>query len=370
MNNTSFSIVVATKGRVKLLVELIESVAAARKNYSGDCEFIIVDDSDSDERKEIELACEKYDCKYFYHKNTVSAKRNYGVDKASNEVILFLDSDCIATENILDEYAKKYSDPEVAAVAGPLTFVGEDTWFWRAIEATPYLTCFYLPKFVENLEWGVTANFSVRRDVFMEVGGFDSNFKKPAGEDVDLGLMIREAGYKICGSAQAEVYHSKKTWIPFKAMWRRLKFYGAADCDLTMKHPNFSEIVLPKRCLMYAIYILIFAALSFIVSPWMLIGIPGIIILENFIMSIMINTYSNEKKATLSQQMMAQLLIHRSDSSYIIQCIKRGYFKGIRRQMIYYLGQYKGMLTIGSMNTFVMYGILMAALFITGVAIL
>lgn len=32
MNNISFSIVVATKGRVQLLVELIESVAVARKN--------------------------------------------------------------------------------------------------------------------------------------------------------------------------------------------------------------------------------------------------------------------------------------------------------------------------------------------------
>lgn len=370
MNNISFSIVVATKGRVQLLIELIESVAVARKNYSGNCEFIIVDDSNEDERKEIEVACEKYDCKYFYHKNTVSAKRNFGVEHATNDVILFLDSDCIATENILNEYAKKYSDPEVAAVAGPLTFVGEDTWFWKAIEATPYLTCFYLPKFVDNLEWGVTANFSVRKNVFLEVGGFDSNFKKPAGEDVDLGLMIREAGYKICGSAESGVFHSKKTWIPFKAMWRRLKFYGAADCDLTMKHPNLSEVVLPKRCVMYAIYSLMFVALAFIVSPWMLLGIPSVILLENLIMSILVNVNSYEKKATLSQQMMAQFLIHRSDSSYVTQCIRKGYFKGIRRQMIYYLGQYKGMLTIGSMNTFVIYGILIAMLLITGITVL
>ena len=370
MDNISFSIVVATKGRVQLLIELIESVAVARKNYSGECEFIIVDDSSDEERKEIEAACEKYDCRYFYHKNTVSAKRNFGVEQATNEVILFLDSDCIATENILNEYAKKYSDAEVAAVAGPLTFVGEDTWFWKSIEATPYLTCFYLPSYVDNLEWGVTANFSVRRKVFLEVGGFDSNFKKPAGEDVDLGLMIREAGYKILGSPESGVFHSKKTWIPFKAMWRRLKFYGAADCDLTLKHPQLSEVVLPKRCVMYVIYSLLFVALAFAVSPWMLLGIPAVIILENLIMSILINKMSQDKKATISQQMMAQFLIHRSESSYVCQCVKKGYFKGIRRQMIYYLGQYKGMLTIGSMTTFGIYGILFAILLIAGITIL
>lgn len=369
MNNISFSIVVATKGRVQLLVELIESVAVARKNYPGECEFIIVDDSSEKEKREIIEACEKYDCKYFYYENAVSAKRNYGVQQAKNDVILFLDSDCIATENILNEYAKKYSDPEVAAVAGPLTFVGEDTWFWKAIEATPYLTCFYLPKYVDNLEWGVTANFSVKRDVFNEVGGFDSNFKKPAGEDVDLGLMIREAGYKICGSAESGVFHSKKTWIPFKAMWRRLKFYGAADCDLTMKHPKLSEVVLPKRCLLYSIYALIIIALSIVVTPWLLFAIPAVIVLENVIMSLLINANAHEKKASFSQQMMAQFLIHRSDSSYVTQCIKRGYFKGIRKQMIYYLGQYKGMLNIGAINTFVAYGFLLGLLVLVGILV-
>jgi len=370
MSKISFSIVVATKGRVQLLIELIESVAVARKNYQGDCEFIIVDDSSEKEKLEIIEACKKYDCKYFYYENAVSAKRNYGVQQAKNEVILFLDSDCIATENILNEYAKKYSDPDVAAVAGPLTFVGEDTWFWKAIEATPYLTCFYLPKYVDNLEWGVTANFSVKRTVFNEVGGFDSNFKKPAGEDVDLGLMIREAGYKVCGSAESGVFHSKKTWIPFKAMWRRLKFYGSADCDLTMKHPKLSEVVLPKRCIMYAIYALIIVCLSIMVSPWLLFAIPGIILVENALMSILINANEHEKKASFSQQMMAQFLIHRSDSSYVLQCIKKGYFKGIRKQMIYYLGQYKGMLNIGAINTFVTYGFLLCLLIVVGILVL
>ena len=370
MNNISFSIVVATKGRVKLLIELIESVAVSRKNYDGDCEFIIVDDSDDNERKEIEEACKKYECRYFYYKNTVSAKRNYGVEKAMNDIVLFLDSDCIATENILNEYAKKYINSDVAAVAGPLTFVGENTWFWKAIEATPYLTCFYLPQYVDKLEWGVTANFSVRRKVFLEVGGFDCNFTKPAGEDVDLGLMIREAGYDILGSAEAGVYHSKKTWIPFKAMWRRLKFYGSADCDLTMKHAKISEVVLPKRCVMYAIYSIIILALSLVVSPWLLLGIPLIILSENVIMSLLINKLAEEKKATFTQQMMAQFLIHRNESSYVWQCIKKGYAKGIGKQMIYYLGQYKGMLNVGSINALIIYGILIILLFVTGILVL
>lgn len=181
--------------------------------------------------------------------------------------------------------------------------------------------------------------------------------------------MIREAGYKICGSAESGVFHSKKTWIPFKAMWRRLKFYGAADCDLTMKHPKLSEVVLPKRCLLYLIYALIIIALSIVVTPWLLFAIPAVIVLENVIMSLLINANAHEKKVSFSQQMMAQFLIHRSDSSYVSQCFKRGYFKGIRKQMIYYLGQYKGMLNIGAINTFVAYGFLLGLLILVGILV-
>lgn len=359
MENISFSIVVATKGRVALLVDLMKSVHVARGNYSGDCEVLIVDDSSPEERREIQDACVQYDCTYIYYENAVSAKRNYGGRQAKNDVILFLDSDCIATEHILERYAEKYTDSSIAAVAGPLEFVGPDTWFWQAIEATPYLTCFYLPKFVPKLEWGVTANFSVRREVFLQVGGFDESFRRPAGEDVDLGLMIKDAGYDINGSPEALVYHSKKTWIPFKAMVRRLNFYGTADCDLITKHPERGEVVLPKRAFLYGVYAVFFMLMAAACKSWLpLLGIPALIVLENLVMSLLVNRMSAEKKASLSQQMMAQFLIHDSESAYLRRCLSTGNLKGMKRQMIYYLGQYSGMLTIGAYSTWVEYGCL------------
>lgn len=359
MENISFSIVVATKGRVALLVDLMKSVHVARGNYPGECEMLIVDDSSPEESKEIQEACREYDCRYIYFENAVSAKRNHGGRLAKNEVILFLDSDCIATEHILERYAEKYTDPTIAAVAGPLEFVGPDTWLWKAIEATPYLTCFYLPKYVPKLEWGVTANFSVRREVFLQVGGFDESFRRPAGEDVDLGLMIKDAGYDINGSPEALVYHSKKTWIPFKSMIRRLNFYGTADCDLITKHPDRGEVVLPKRSFLYVIYAIMFILMAAAAKKWiLLLGIPAIILLENLVTSLLVNRMSEEKKASLSQQMMAQLLIHDSESAYLRRCIGTRNRKGMKQQMVYYLGQYNGMLTIGAYSTWVEFGCL------------
>ena len=365
MSDLSFSIVVATKGRVKLLIDLMKSVQVARDNYAGKSEVLIVDDSSEKESTEIQKACKEYDCRYIYFKNGVAAKRNYGVSLAKNDIILFLDSDCVATEHMIEKYAEKYEDSETAAIAGPLEFVGPDTWFWKAIEATPYLVCFYLPKYVPTLEWGVSANFSVRRDVFNEVGGFDESFVRPAGEDVDLGLMIRDKGYIIKGSPQSLVYHSKKTWIPVKAMFRRLNFYGSADCDLIIKHPERGEVVLPKRSFLYSVFtiLLILVAIA-LKNPSVLIGIPGLILLENAVTSILVNLLSDEKKASFSQQIVAQILIHDSEFAYLCRCIRTRHFSDIKRQMIYYLGQYDGMLNIGSYTSWVSYGCFAAIMLI------
>ncbi|MBQ9986616.1 MAG: glycosyltransferase [Oscillospiraceae bacterium] len=360
MENISFSIVVATKSRVKLLTELIESIDVAGKNYCGECEVLIVDDSIPEESEAVRKVCEEHSCEYVFYENSVAAKRNYGVTLAKNDVILFLDSDCICTEHILERYAEKYTDEKVAAVAGPLEFVGEDTWFWKAIEATPFLTCFYLPRFLPRVEWGVTANFSVRKSVFLEVGGFDETFRRPAGEDVDLGMKICDKGYVINAASEAGVYHSKKTWIPVRAMFRRLNFYGTADCDLIHKHPDRGDTVLPKRSMLYIIYSLLIAAIAIASKAWwVLAGIPLVFLAENLVMSALVNSLSKEKKATLLQQFVAQLLIHDSDFAYLRRCVTSGRFSEIRRQMVYYLGQYGGMLEIGSYNTWLQLVLLM-----------
>ena len=368
MDKIGFSIVVATKSRVKLLTELIESIDVARRNYPGECEVIIVDDSIPEESAAVQKVCTEHDCQYVFFENSVAAKRNHGAALAKNEVILFLDSDCICTEHILERYEERYTDDTVAAVAGPLEFVGEDTWFWKAIEATPFLTCFYLPRFLPRVEWGVTANFSIRKRIFEEVGGFDESFKRPAGEDVDLGLKVCEKGYVINAAAEALVYHSKKTWTSVKAMYRRLRFYGTADCDLIRKHPARGDVVLPKRCLLYIIYSLLLVLIAVASQKWwVLAGIPLVFIAENVAMSLLVNRLSDEKKATLAQQFVAQTLIHDSDWAYLKRCAVSGRFSDIRKQMIYYLGQYRGMLQIGSYGTWLqliaLMGIVVVALF-------
>ncbi len=63
MELNGISIVIATKGRVNLLEELLESVAVARENFSGPSEVLLIDDSNAEDVRQIDLACGKYDAR-------------------------------------------------------------------------------------------------------------------------------------------------------------------------------------------------------------------------------------------------------------------------------------------------------------------
>ena len=66
MGVNGVSIVIATKGRVKLLGNLLESLVEPRKNYSGPTEVLLIDDSSENEQKEIDVYCDMYDARRIF----------------------------------------------------------------------------------------------------------------------------------------------------------------------------------------------------------------------------------------------------------------------------------------------------------------
>ena len=47
----------------------------------------------------------------------------------------------------------------------------------------------------------------VRREVYLEVGGFDENHLKVAFNDIDFSLKLRDRGYRVLYTPYAELYH-------------------------------------------------------------------------------------------------------------------------------------------------------------------
>lgn len=339
------SIVVATKGRVKLLEELLVGIQEARKQYDKPCETILVDDSDEKEQAEIRTLCDKYDAHLEAYTNSVAMKRNHGVEIAQYELILFLDSDCNPVPEILKLHESYYTEDSVGAVAGPLEFVGDENRFWKCVRLTPYLICFKMPYWGETVPWGATANFSVRHSVYLEVGGFSEAFpNKPGGEDVDLGLLITEAGYRIMSAPKAVVYHAKETWSQKKQMYRRAWYYGAADYYLVDRHPQMVCSAVPKRTVIAFWASLAIIVLSVIKSPLLLLGIPLWILADIGSMSAIMSRIGFEK-STFFQQWTVQKMIIVNELGYVIKCLSKGKPSYIDRQIIYFDNQLKGSMT-------------------------
>lgn len=353
MELNGFSIVIATKGRVKLLEDLLVSVTEARSNFDGPSEVLLIDDSNENDVKEIEKMCEKYDAKRIYFSPSVAEKRNVGARNAKYDIIMFLDSDCIATPNLLNEHYKLYTDEKVGGVAGYLEFVGEDTWFWQAVDKTPFTICFSFPKWMDTVPWTPTANCSMRKEIFDKIGGFDRSFPdKPGGEDVDLGLRMVKAGYIFKCTADGLVYHSKKTWIPVKAMIKRLWHYGSANYYLAEKHPDYVMDIMPRKSSLYMLgFAGVIVSSILKLNPWILLLIPIWFVIDIMLSAIFINKFASYKGTSFLKQCVVQLLILDNELGYVFNCLKKGKPSLINKDIVYFDGQMDGIQDTSSIMT-------------------
>jgi hypothetical protein len=129
---------------------------------------------------------------------------------------------------------------------------GRNHWFWDVIELTPYVLPFYWPLYDTEVPWGPTANISFWKHVLIEVGGFDESFPPwPGGEDVDLGLRITKKGYRILTSKKAKVFHTKKTWLGWRKMTKRLYRWGQADYYLYLRHKERTFLQFPRDIVVF-----------------------------------------------------------------------------------------------------------------------
>ena len=141
-----------------------------------------------------------------------SEARNRGAVVATGEVLLFLDDDIRIDSNFVANHARNYSDPACNAVAGQLLEGnGETTDTLPSPHAHPSIDWMKFPKNYDKraiTAWMISANVSVRRDVFFAVGGMDESYRKGAvREETDFAMRLRNHGYSFVFDPHASAYH-------------------------------------------------------------------------------------------------------------------------------------------------------------------
>jgi GT2 family glycosyltransferase len=254
------SVVVPTWSRSRHVAELLTSLGAAAKRFAGPSETLVVDDSDPEEAAVIQELCELHGARYFRGTASVRQKRNLGVEQALHPIVLFVDSDCRATPDLFSQHARIHTerDDSVAGVAGVTEFIGRESWMWEVIQRTQFLNAFSFARRMEHAPWATCSNTSFRRDVLRDLGGFDTGFPfRLGGDDLDLGLRVQAAGYRIRCNPEAEVHHARDTWESFPAVYRRALRWGRMDVHVFFrKHRDRVGFGMPKLSQIFLLFML------------------------------------------------------------------------------------------------------------------
>ena len=246
-----FSVVVPTFSRPDEVAELLSSLDVQQnKNF----EVIIADGSmDESVRQVVEKYRDNLTLKYLYEKALgISESRNWGVENAVGDFVVFFDSDCVIPPNYFVVVAESLKEQPLDGFGGPDK---ANELFNRKQKAISYaMTSFYTTGGIRGKKHHVgqyqprSFNMGIRRSVFIALGGF-SNLK--VSEDIDLIIRLHKNGYLTGLIEKAYVYHKRRS--TFYKFFRQVFSFGSGRIDLQLRHGDALKTVhiLPSLFVIY-----------------------------------------------------------------------------------------------------------------------
>ena len=212
------SIIIPFRDKVKLLENCIASIL---EKTERDFEVVLVDNGSQNEKTKKYLskiaANSKIKIINYAKPFNFSAINNFAVKCATGEFLLFLNNDTeVISENWLEEMLKQFADPKVGAVGAKLLYPNGKIQHAGVKVGKNIATHQFLKmrdedlgenNVVRQVDAVTGACMLTRKDLFLELGGFDEKNLPIAYNDVDYCLKLRERGFKTIWTPETRLFH-------------------------------------------------------------------------------------------------------------------------------------------------------------------
>ncbi len=178
-------------------------------------EVIVVDSNSHDATRKLEVL---FPIKFASIKERNRQRaRNLGISLARGDIVAFLDDDVVVCEEWLDAIAKPYVEENVGGVGGRVLPYGASGSYvktrtlnvGRVFDNGLVLGNFDTPsQGLVEVDSFIGCNMSFKRDLLLDVNGFDENFIGTGyRDDTDLCVRVSKLGYRLLYNSDATVRH-------------------------------------------------------------------------------------------------------------------------------------------------------------------
>ena len=261
-----YSIIVPVYNRPGEVKELLDSLKAQTVKPF---ELLIIEDGSKERCDHLLDHYRSFFTIHYYYKDNSgrSDTRNYGMARATGDYLLFFDSDVILPPSYFENLDAALSHDYCDCFGGP--DAADDSFSDMQKAVSHAMTSFWTTggirggKAVMEKFCPRTFNMGLSRKVYERVG----DFKDMMGEDIDLSIRIRNAGFTIRLIREVFVYHKRR--IDLRRFFKQVNNFGQARIWLQLIHPGSLKLVHTAPALLLLLGVVLLVASLF--CPWLLL---------------------------------------------------------------------------------------------------
>lgn len=210
-NTISLSVITLTKNRAQLLEKCLASL---KRQLRKSDEIILIDNNSTDNTQAVVKKYQHILSVRPYKTGLVGypSLYNFAIAKGKKDVLIFLDDDCIATEDLLSRIRERFREKRNFVLQGKTRSLPRGNIFAEISE--DHLTNWIQSNVVEKNRLRVidNRNFAIPKAIIQRVGGFSPNMEA-GSEDVELGMRLFRLGIPIIYDTSIIAYHHERTTL-------------------------------------------------------------------------------------------------------------------------------------------------------------